>query len=291
MTATFELIKSETIPLTDELLREFSDLPGGPTERTFKEDRVAHLKEKVLSGAAIPFIWAIGELNGERFRLNGQHSSAMLRNLDGQRPPGLMVHLDHYKVEDRPGLVRLFRQFDDRKSQRDPSDVAGAYQHLEEDLEKVDRKIAKLAIEGIAWFEWNVTSNKTLVGDDRYSLFNQSGTHPFLIWCGDIFDVKTKELEHPAILAAMWATWQKTQDHAREFWKLVAHGGVLGNDTHQATMLDEWLKTAKTLKNKPKPKPGEYYNACVYMWNAWRADKPLGKVVFDTSKGMLEVRE
>lgn len=291
MTAAFKLMKSETVPLTDDLLKEFSELPGGPTERIFKEARVAHLKDKVMSGAAIPFIWAIAELDGEKFRVNGQHSSTMLKNLDGERPKGLMVHLDHYEVDDRYGLVRLFRQFDDRKSQRDPSDVAGAYQMMEDALEKLDRKISKLAVEGIAWFDWNVNAVKTLVGDDRYSLFHEPAIHPFLVWVGTIYDLKTKELEQTAVVAAMWATWQKSTDAAKEFWKIVAHGGDLGNEDHPTTMLDDWLKAAKA-KNAKAPKPGEFYNGCVHAWNAYRkGEKSLTKIKSDTSKGFLEVLE
>jgi hypothetical protein len=295
MVAQFKLIKSETKPLNEDLLTEFSSLPGGPTERLFKEARVAHLRNKILNGNAIPFIWAIAEMNGQKIRVNGLHSSTMLKNLDGERPEDLTVHLDTYHVDDKQGLVRLFRQFDDRKSGRDAADVAGAFQMLEDPLVPLDRIVAKRAVEGIAWFDWNVEGVKTLLGDDRYMLFHETAIHPFLIWCDGIYDLKTKELEEVPISAAMWATWKKSKEAAEEFWKLVAHGGPTNEDNHPATKLDEWLKMAKDKKKQElskKPKPGEFFNGCIYAWNAYRkGDATLGKIKSDTSKGMFDALE
>jgi len=53
-----------------------------------------------------------------------------LCDLNGHFPKGLKVHIDEYEVPNKPSLALLFRQFDDRKSNRSPSDVASAYQGL-----------------------------------------------------------------------------------------------------------------------------------------------------------------
>lgn len=292
MVAQFKLIKAETLPLTEELLTDFSSLPGGPTERLFKESRVAHLRDKVLNGNAITFGWGVAEMDSQRIRVNGLHSSTMLKNLDGERPEGLIVHLDTYHVDDKQGLVRLFRQFDDRKSGRDAADVAGAFQMLEDPLVDLDRKVAKRAVEGIAWADWNVEGVKTLIGDDRYTLFHETAIHPFLIWCDGIYDIKTRELEEVPVAGAMWATWRKSYEAAEEFWKLVAHGGDLANENHPATKLDDWLKSAKAKELSHKPKPGEFYNGCIFAWNAFRrGDNSVSKIKYDTSKGMFDALE
>ena len=69
-------------------------------------------------------------MGDKRLRMNGQHSSNMLCGLNGHFPKGLKVHIDEYEVPNKPSLALLFRQFDDRKSNRSPSDVASAYQGL-----------------------------------------------------------------------------------------------------------------------------------------------------------------
>jgi hypothetical protein len=292
MTAEFRLIHAETKPLTTELLAEFRALPASPVERLKKESRIRHLREKILAGNAITFQWATYMLEGKKFRANGMHSSEMLEGLNGEFPAGLTVHLDSYECDDKQGAVRLFRQFDDRKSMRDPEDVAGAYQMLEEDLVNLSRKTVKRAIEGIAWYDWYVEGVKTLAGDDRYTLFHETAIHPFLQWIDSVFDIKTKELEEVPIHAAMWATYSRNKSAAVDFWEKVAHGGDLGNESHPTTKLDDWLKAAKQKELPRNLMKGELYNGCVFCWNAYRReDSNFVKIKYDTSKGLFDVLE
>jgi hypothetical protein len=288
MAATFRLVKSETVPLTDEVLETFRALPASPTERVFKESRAKHLESKVLAGNAIPFIWAKAQYDGKEYRMNGQHSSAMLADLNGQRPEGLMVHLDTYAVDDGQGLVRLFRQFDDRKSMRDAADVAGAYQMLESELKDLQTAHAKRAIEGIAWYDRYVQGVPTPVGDDQYALFHDVTVHPFLKWTDGIYDIKTKELEKVPIHAAMWGTFTTNQAMAQSFWGSVARAGKLEDDSHPTTKLDEWLRSIAG-KETIGVKTAEIYQGCIFAWNAYRRDAQVVKIKYDTSKGFMTI--
>jgi hypothetical protein len=292
MTAAFKLISAETKPLTPELVSEFRALPPSPVERLRKESRIQHLRDKILAGNAVTFHWAIAELEGKKIRANGMHSSEMLEGLNGQFPDGLTVHMDTYQVDDKQGLVRLFRQFDDRSSSRSPDDVSGAYQMLEEDLIDLDRKASKRAVEGIAWYDDHVEGVKLRIGDDRYALFHEKAVHPFLIWIDSVFDIKTKELEEVPILAAMWATYSRNADKAKEFWELVKRGGEAGVEAHPTTRLDDWLKAAKEKELTIPLKGAEYYNGCIFAWNAFRReDETLVKIKFDRKKFPFEVVE
>ena len=116
--ASYRLVKSEVRDLTPELAEEFRNLEASPTERELNQARIKHLKTKAEAGQLV----------------TGQHSSNMLCGLNGHFPKGLKVHLDEYEVPNKPSLALLFRQFDDRKSNRSPSDVASAYQGLYEEL-------------------------------------------------------------------------------------------------------------------------------------------------------------
>ncbi len=73
------------------------------------------LREKAAVGQLIAFNWATAKFGDKEFRMNGQHSSAVLSELNGQFPEGLKVHLDSYEVDTKEGLALLFRQFDSRK--------------------------------------------------------------------------------------------------------------------------------------------------------------------------------
>jgi hypothetical protein len=95
-----------------------------------------HLREKALAGLLVPFTWSVAKFGDKMVRMNGQHSSTMLCNLNGAFPTDGKVHLDTYRVDSTEGLALLFRQFDDRKSGRTPSDVAAAYQSIHPNLRR-----------------------------------------------------------------------------------------------------------------------------------------------------------
>ena len=140
----FKLMKSESIPLTLELAKEFCGMEASPTERELSEKRVQHLREKAGAGTLVNFHWARAYLGDKVLRMNGKHSSTMLTSLNGGFPEGLVVHLDDYKVDGAEDLAVLFRQFDDRASGRTPADIAGAFQGLHPELAGVAKSAAKL---------------------------------------------------------------------------------------------------------------------------------------------------
>lgn len=287
-TKHFKLLSATTAPITPALVAEWRALKPSVTERDFDERHANYLLDKIRAGNAVSFHWAKARKGNDEIRMNGQHSGYALEKLNGEFPAGLQAHIDTYEVYGDEGEAQLFRQFDDRRSNRDRVDVSGAYQMLEPELQGVNRKIAKRAVEAIGWHDQHVEKVGKLVGDDVYTLFAKPVTHAFILWQGELFSLKTKELEAVPIVAAMWRMWNKNQGHAKIFWDLTARGGEAGDESHPATRLDEWLLAAK-LKELPKnPAPGEYYNGCVYAWNAYRKDENIRAIKHDTTKGLNE---
>jgi hypothetical protein len=136
---SYRLVKSEVRDLTPELAEQFRNLEPSPTERELNPARIKHLKTKAEAGQLVTFHWSVAKLGDKRLRMNGQHSSNMLCGLNGHFPKGLKVHIDEYEVPNKASLALLFRQFDDRKSNRSPSDVASAYQGLYDGLHDVPK--------------------------------------------------------------------------------------------------------------------------------------------------------
>jgi hypothetical protein len=294
----FKLTKSECVPLTPEVAEKFRDLEPSPTEREISPSRMKMLRQKAEAGQLITFQWAMARLGDQVWRMNGQHSSNMLCDLNGKFPEGLYVHLDEYEVESKDGLALLFRQFDDRKSGRTVGDVAGAYQGLIPELAGVPRDIAKLGVEGIAWFMRWVEGITPPAGDDVYDLFNRKSHHPFLQWLGTLFDIKTKEMREVGILAAMYGTFIKSETAAKEFWHQVARGGVEYEDSAPSTVLDGWLKTYAEMKAADRVKagmatrvPAHFYSGCVWAWNAYRRSKAIKDIQHDTKKGLPPIAD
>ena len=216
--AGFHLVKSEVKPLTPELAIAFRELDPSPTERELNLNRLHMLRDKAEGNLLVTFHWAKAKLGGQWLRVNGQHSSAMLADLNGTFPTGLQVHLDEYEVDSPAGLALLFRQFDERKSGRSAADVSGAYQNLEPALRDVIKPVAKIGIEAVNWYRKTVAKQPFLKGDEQYSLFNESPLHHYLIWLQSIFSIKTPELRRVAVVAGMYATFEANEIEARKFW-------------------------------------------------------------------------
>jgi hypothetical protein len=286
----FRLTNAEVKPLTRDVAIAFRDMEPSPTEREMNPSRITHLLEKAAAGQLVTFHWSTAKFGNRILRMNGQHSSSMLCTLNGTFPEGLMVHLDEYEVDTPDGLASLFRQFDDRKSSRSPADVAGAYQGLVEPLKDVKRPSAKLGAEGYTWYQKEVQGLPTHRGDGQYSLFFDTDLHGFLCWLGDLLSVKTPELKPIQVIAALYATFSKNETEAKAFWNSVARGGVEFEDNAPATVLDKWLKDLDENKKKRSAgfKPAQFYQGCIYAWNAFREQKTLSRINSEnTKKGLL----
>jgi hypothetical protein len=278
--------------LTRELAEEFRNLEPSPTERELSPVRLKHLKTKAEAGQLVTFHWSLARLGEKRLRMNGQHSSNMLCGLNGHFPKGLKAHIDEYEVPNKASLALLFRQFDDRKSNRSPGDVASAYQGLYEELHDVPKGPAKMAVEGACWYDRNIEGLPPVSGDDQYIRFGEPGLHGFIRWVGELFTIKTPELRRQTIVAAMYGTFTRNEAEARKFWAEVARGGEEYAENAPSTILDAWLKAmAEKRGAKTEVKPANLYQGCVFAWNAYREGKTISSIKFDTKKGLYTASE
>ena len=54
-------------------------------------------------------------------------------------------------------------------------------------------------------------------------------------------------------------------------------------------MLDAWLKSIVEDKRKFDLRPGNFYQASIYAWNAYREGKTISGIKYDTKKGFYAV--
>jgi hypothetical protein len=282
--ATFRLMKAEVHDLTLELAQRFHALEPSPTERDTSTPRLNMLREKAKAKQLITFHWAKALLDGRWVRVNGQHSSEVLTGLDGDFPIGLKAHIDEYEVSDLQGLALLFRQFDDRKSGRSSTDVAGAYQNITPELQDVAKATGKLAIEGVTYYRQQVAKIPTPAGDSQYTLFHDMALHDFIKWTGHVFSMKTPEMKTKPVVAAMFATFVAHEEQAKRFWEAVARGGDQDDESAAATILDEWLKRLTDREDKGeivKVTPAQKYQGCVHAFNAFQKGLTLKGIRYD----------
>ena len=90
----------------------------------------------------------------------------------------------------------------------------------------------------------------------------------------------------------MFGTFGKNESEARKFWAEVARSGVEYEDSHPTTLLDAWLKAAIENKGQKRElKPAQFYPGSIFAWNAYRENRTITSIKFDTRKGMLAVNE
>jgi hypothetical protein len=286
----FHLQTSEVKDLTIDVLHQFRAINSSSVEREITTSRVKHLREKADAGRLVTFHWVTAEHAGQTLRMNGQHSSEMLKGMeaDNKFPANLKVHREHYLVDDGDALALLFQQFDDRRSSRSIADVAAVYQGLQPDLASIDKKIAKLSIDGYVWFRRRVEGIMgTPVGDMAYTLFRDTGLHPFIHWLASIQNSKSKELKLDPVVAAIFGTFERNESAARAFWEQVAHS-YDPDDQNPAAILDRWLLSIldKHYEDE-RPSPQDIYQGCIYAWNASREDKKIPAIKWERRKGMF----
>jgi hypothetical protein len=289
----FRLVKYEVRPLTRAFAEEFRMLTPSPTERVNDPNRMKHLRTKAEKGLIVPFNWAVARFKDRVFRMNGQHSSGMLTGLEPVLfPEDAKVIYSEYEVDTPEDMALLFRQFDDRISSRSPIDVSGAYQGLYSDLAEVNRGVAKMAAEAIAWYDKYIERLAVPVGDDRYSVFKDEGARRFIVWLDTVMSIKTPELEKTQVVAAIYGTYQTNRDAAEGFWVEVSRGGDEYNDRAPSSLLDGWLKAIKEDKDDEYDVKGaEFYQGCAFAWNAFRQARSISAIKHDTSKGLHDLAE
>lgn len=290
----FWLTDSSIVELTPELLKEFRALIATTTEREVRRSHVKFLREKLNAQQLTAFQWATATVKGgKKRRVNGQHSSTMLHEAaaDGVFPTGLKVFLANYECVDDDAACELFMQFDARPSSRSSQDVAAVYQGQQADLADLDKKLAKIAIDGFHWHQRAVEKLPLPIDDSKYSLFGDQGLHPFIRFFVEIHSTKTEELAKREIAAAVYATFAANELAAREFWPKVAAPDV-DDATAPATMLDDFLERIHAGTLDPDNfGGGSYYQACVYAWNAWRDSKAIQAIRWEVKKNLPAVKE
>ena len=268
----FSLVSSDTVPMTKELAIAHRDMPASPTERSFSESRSKKLKAAFESGLLMPCSWAKAVWEGKEVRMNGQHSSHALCELE-EFPEGATVHMDVYEPKSKEGMAVLFRQFDARISGRSSTDCSHAYQGLYSEVAEFDEVKALAAIKGINKYHGLSGEGEYFSGDELGKMFQNRTYDKFIGFICDLLSGKCKELKRAEVIAAIYGTYLISETKAVEFWSDVksAH-----KDGEASQVIDQQLeKDCDLTDTKKKMKPVSRYAVCVKAWNCFVAD---GKV-------------
>jgi hypothetical protein len=275
--STFHLISSDVKPLTRELAQQYNEMAPSPTERQLKPAHVNYLREKAEANQLVTFHWATAKLGNQVFRMNGQHSSAMLTELNGEFPVGLKVHIDHYGVEDEHGLALLFGQFDPQKGCRNAVDLAGSYQGIYPPLHGLPPAVVKLGADGAVWYRTHILGIPAKDPTTKYEILGEPVIQRFARWASDdVFSMKTPELKNIFVVASMFGTFMANEKEAMAFWAQVARSGFDTEEDTVHSVIDTWLQSIRA--GDVQVKPVEGWQGLINAWNCHRKGKAIKEI-------------
>ena len=216
-------------PLTHDLAKAYAAMPGLPGERPLRPSRLTFLEKHRQQGTFVSPNWAeaVDITTGQRYRVNGQHSSTMLARLAPEDfPQNLLVTIEEYTFDDLASdAVLIFDLFDNPQSARTNLDIMGLYRARYPDLAGIDLKILVDVTNGVWFYEHERGDQGVAFKPRERGLYlMRPEVRAFARWVTAGFaDAKHKWMfGKVGIVAEMFASMQvPDKSVAEEFWRLV----------------------------------------------------------------------
>jgi len=280
----YELVGTpKTEKVTQALAVRFRDMDPVPHDRPLNPKRIEAYKKMLSAGLFRPVQWATVHCNETQatYRVNGKHTSNLFAEYD-ELPQTIHATIEHYHCDDLDDVARLYATFDSRTQVRTTNDINRAFAAVDEDLAEVPTKIINLSVTAVAYVQHGDYYTKQSAAD-RAECLLEKDCKLFVEWLHDILQANnddTKHLWRSPVVAAMYATWQKSRKGANEFWLAVRDGTgstpktpdrVLNKFLLSRTVNNGQQRAARKSSSTLCP-PREMFVKCLHAWNAWRRD-------------------
>lgn len=265
----FKLVSSKLEKLTPELAKRFAKMPGTVGERPLNPSRLEYLAQKIRECRFHTPRWAIGLIGNKEYRVNGQHSSTVLSQLNGDFPKGLKVQIDTFQCDGKDDLPELFEQFDPPISSRSRTDLAVVHARLHKELDGIAPTNLFYIIQGIAAHHLLLEEVERLDMFERANLIHNN--IDFALFAHSIS--KAPRLAKPGLIAAAYETWRLDRADAELFWTQVVDRSN-PDPKHPTRLLGNFMCDGlESDKQRTMPTSWDtraYYAKCIHAWNAWR---------------------
>jgi len=264
------------VPLTLELAQSFVNLTPLPGERDQKPKRIDFLlrclRDHTFDGPS----WARGRCatDGQTYRLDGQHSSAMLVSLsrlapDVPFPDGLLVTVTDYEFgsisEDGAALFDIFNH---PQSSRTNEDAMGFYRAHTVPLHDIaTRTLVKIA-GGIREHQKALGKHGMVYPPRSIGLYwKEPRFEQFASWAATFEDTKNRGfLAKPGIVAEMFGDWSEHPALAEEFWAYVFYE----NHPEAEHETRELAQTYREMQIKRKHRTADYRKRAATAWRHFK---------------------
>ena len=279
----YKLLEDRKVNLTKDRAFEFLELKTFEGERAVRDLHVQYLYDEFVAGR---FMWhqaniASAVLNGETFRVNGQHTCWMRVNIsEAHEPVKADVRELVYEVKDEEQLKALYSTFD-RNAPRTVGHVSTVMLLGTEASTHIPHSYIKSLLAGFRLFEsedWRTTRRPTelveSIKQKHAALFNVVGR-----FFADMYEYHTF-VRRAGVVGAMFATFNRGVEKATKFWHPVFTGLDLEKLTDARYKLREFLSTHGhgIQRGKSAVTAEQGYRVCINCWNNW-LDNTLVKAI------------
>lgn len=260
--------------VTRDLALWIRDLRAVPGERRRNSARTGQIRRWLLNGETRAFQWIIAHLNGDIYRINGQHSSAEIVSLiDEGRDINIDAVIEEYDIDTHGDARKLWSMVDQKVSSRTSADILATFLQEEPSLNGIKKKVAKLCLSAVAIDTFGAGyTNKVTDHDKCEALLDKSD---FAQWANSTVRNDCAFLMRVGVFYAMLLTFKLNKASADDFWKSVANGSNTNPQSGPRRIQVELLRYAAdqgvgSRSGKPTIKWYDMADWCIAAWNAWR---------------------
>ncbi len=259
------------IKLDYEAAKNMAKMKEWRGERPIKDWRIGFLADKVDRGTFYTPTWATGTFRDRTYRMNGQHSSVMLADLEnGDFPTGMKAVVLEFACETEQDMCDLFSEFDPNRSVRSRGDIALAHASIHRSLKDIPERPLLWTTAGIAFALSKAFNARKVTTDERAALLHEYPS--FVLW-GSNFHHRPG-FRRTGIAAAMFTCYERDSVAADQFWNWVGRQSHT-DPQHVSRLLAAVYQRADASVSAHPVKPAELYAKSIYAWNAWRRNEKL----------------
>lgn len=280
----YELVGTpKTEKVTQSLSIRFRDMDPVPHDRPLNPKRLDAYRKMLAAGLFRPVQWATAYCNETQatYRANGKHTSNLFAEYE-ELPQAIHATIEHYHCETLHDVARLYATFDSRTQVRTTNDINRAFAAIDPDLCELPTKIINLCVTAISYARHGGEYAKVPAAERAECLLDDPNK-AFIAWVHDVLGSSANReasrlLWRSPVVAAMYASYQKSRRDANEFWLAVRDGTGTTPKTPDR-VLNRFLLSknvthggATSKKASSLTAPREMFVKCLHAWNAWRRD-------------------
>lgn len=279
----YKIVSDKKAALTKKLAEEMTAMPKTIWERTLSDEWVHHLATEMKAGM---FVWeqvtlAVALFKGAKYAINGKHT-CYARFFELPDEPNPMVRTVEYQVEGEEDMRSLYSRYD-RGKNRASGPVIDSLLFGTKNFKDADKPTLRALVPGYRLWKSPVREGRGQTSVDQACAALLEPEVGRLAAC--VLDIVGKSLStrtifrRQAVVAAMFATAERSVKGCAEFWSGVQTGAELKVEDPRLKLRNYLMQHNVNLgggAHRQKPvAPEDMFRACIYAWNAWRRGESM----------------